>query len=204
LLKQHDTEDWVPHIYSAQCAVNNSSMKSRENLTPYSLYFGSPNKSNYGVILGRTYKLAKTEYGLRIPKMVLICLKKFFPNRVMSQRDVKGLVTTGDELLLTVSRRNQQVDWKDVKRLVAQSLWQYGIEIATDDVFEDDDTPSVQESTDEEDDADSKEENTDVAAATDAAGATSNAVAALPSGTSLKVLSTVATTAPPFPDRTAN
>jgi hypothetical protein len=46
LIKQHDTEDWVPHIYSAQCAVNNRAMKSRGNLTPYSLDFGSPNKSN--------------------------------------------------------------------------------------------------------------------------------------------------------------
>ena len=75
LLKQHDTEDWVPHIYSAQCAVNNRAMRSRGNLTPYSLYFGSPNRTNYGAILGPSYKLAKTEYGLCIAKMVLIRLK---------------------------------------------------------------------------------------------------------------------------------
>jgi hypothetical protein len=204
LLKEHDTEDWVPHIYSAQSAVNNRAMKSRGNLTPYSLYFGSPNTSNYGAILGPSYKLAKTEYGLRVPKMVLIRLKKHVPDRVMSQRDVEGLVRSGDELFETVSRRNQQLDWKDVKRLVAQALRRYGVEIGTDDEFEDDDTPSVQSSTDEEDDAGSTEGNTGVAAATDAAGATYNAVAAPPSGTSLEVLSTVAATAPPPPSGTGN
>ncbi len=79
LLKQHDTENWVPHIYSAQCAVNNRAMNSRGNLTPYLLYLVTPNKSNYGAINGPAYKLAKTEYGLRVPKMVLIHLKTFSP-----------------------------------------------------------------------------------------------------------------------------
>jgi hypothetical protein len=155
-------------------------MKSRGNLTPYSLCFGSPNKTNNGAILGPSYNLAKTEYGLHIPKMVLIHLKKFFPNRVMSQRDVEGLIRIIDKLFETVSRRNQPVDWKDVKRLVAKTLWRNGVEIATDDEFEDDDTPSDQESSNEEDDEDSKEENISVVAATDAARATSNAVAAPP------------------------
>jgi hypothetical protein len=100
----------------------------------------------------------------------------------MSQRDVEGLVRTRDELFKTVFRRNQQVDWKDVKRLLAQTLQWYGVEITTDNEFEDDDTPSVQESTNEEDNEDSKEENTGVAAAMDAARATSNAVATPPSG----------------------
>ncbi len=84
--------DWVPHIYSAQSAVNNRAMKSRGNLTPYSLYFGSPNMSNYGAILGPSYKLAKMEYGLRVTKMVLVRLKKLVPDKVMSQRDVEGLI----------------------------------------------------------------------------------------------------------------
>jgi hypothetical protein len=136
--------------------------------------------------------------------MALIHLKKFFPNRVMSQRDVEGLIRIRDELFETVSRRNQPVDWKDVKRLVAKTLWRKGVEIATDDEFEDDDTPSDQESSNEEDDEDSKEENISVVAATDASRATSNAVAAPPRGTSLEVLSTAAATAPLPPGGTAN
>jgi len=106
LLKEHNTEDWVPHIYSAQSAVNNRAMKSRGNLTPYSLYFGSPNTSNYGAILGPSYKLAKMEYGLRVTKMVLVRLKKLVPDKVMSQRDVEGLIRTGDELFEAVSTMN--------------------------------------------------------------------------------------------------
>jgi hypothetical protein len=77
-------------------------------------------------------------------KLVLIHLKKFFPNWVMSQKDVEGLTRTGNELFEKVSRRNQPVDWNDVNRLVAETLWRNGIEIATDDVVEDDDTPSDQ------------------------------------------------------------
>jgi hypothetical protein len=73
-------------------------MKSRGNLTPYSLYFGSPNKTNYGAFFGPSYKLAKTEYGLCVPKMVLIHLENLATNRIMSQRDVEGLIRTGDEL----------------------------------------------------------------------------------------------------------
>jgi len=140
LLKEYDTEDWVPHIYSAQSAVNNRAMKSRGNLTPYSLYFGSPNTSNYGAILGPSYKLAKTEYGLRVTKMVLVRLKKLVPNKVMCQRDVEGLIRTGDELFEAVSMMNHRIDWRDVKRLVAECIRRNGVDIGTDDEFEDDHT----------------------------------------------------------------
>jgi hypothetical protein len=199
LLKQHDTEDWVPHIYSAQCAVNNRAMRSRGNLTPYSLYFGSRNRTNYGVILGPSYKLAKTEYGLHITKMVLIRLKKLVPNTAMSQRDVEGLIRTGDELFEAVSRSNEPLDWKDVKRLVAESIRRHGVEIATDDEFEDDDTPSGMESINEDSNEDIDEENTGVATATDTVGATAaaNSIAAFPSGTGTSARPIVTATATP-------
>jgi hypothetical protein len=99
--------------------------------------------------------------------MVVLCWKKLLPNRVRSQRDVKGLLRTGDELFETVCMRNQQVDWNDVKRLVVQTLQRYNVDIATDDEFEDDSTPSVQEFSDGEDDEDSEEEHYAVAAATE-------------------------------------
>jgi hypothetical protein len=182
LLKEYDTEDWVPYIYSAQSAVNNRAMKSRGNLTPYSLYFGSPNMSNYGAILGPSYKMAKMEFGLHITKMVLIRLKKLVPNRVMSQRDVEGLIRTGDELFETVSTMNHQVDWRVVNRLVAKCIHRNGVDIGTDDEYEDDDTPTDQESSNEEYEDNVEEESTGVAAATDVSGATSNAVAAPPNG----------------------
>ncbi len=83
--------------------------------------------------------------------MILIHLKKLIPNRIVPQRDVEGLIRTGDELFETVSRRGQHVDWNDVKRLVVKSLQNCNGDIATDDKFEDDDTPSVKESSNEED-----------------------------------------------------
>jgi hypothetical protein len=212
LLKEHNTEDWVPHIYSAQSAVNNRAMKSRGNLTPYSLYFGSPNTSNYGAILGPSYKLAKTEYGLRVTKMVLVRLKKLVPNKVMCQRDVEGLIRTGDELFEAVSTSNHRIDWKDVKRLVAECIRRNGVDIGTDDEFEDDDTPSVQESSEGDNEDDTDEENTGVAAATDVVGATSNTARATvvttapppPSGAAeTQARDTVVTTAPPPPSGAA-
>ncbi len=62
-LKEKKSPDWVLHMYGVQSAINNSPMRGRDNLIPYSMYFGSANTSKYGSLLGPSDKLAKTEYG---------------------------------------------------------------------------------------------------------------------------------------------
>ncbi len=123
----------------------------------------------------------------------------------MSQRDVEGLIRT-NELFKAVSRSNEPLDWKDVKRLVAESIRRHGVEIATDDVFEDDDTPSDMESIKEDSDEDIDEENTGVATATNTVGAmaAANSIAAFPSGTGTSDRPIItATAAPPSGSATA-
>jgi hypothetical protein len=46
-------------------------MRVQGNISPYTIYFGRPNTASYSAVLGKAYKVGKTEYGLRLAKRVL-------------------------------------------------------------------------------------------------------------------------------------
>ncbi len=97
----------------------------------------------------------------------------------MAQRDIEGLFKSGDELFQHVSRRGQEVNWDDVKKLVRDILWEYNINIASNDEFDNDESPTVDESffDEDKDSEESGDENTGIAAAIDIVRTTSNIVA---------------------------
>jgi hypothetical protein len=109
-LKEKKSPDWVLHMYGVQSAINNRPMRSRNNLTPYSIYFGSPNTSNYGSLLGPSYKLANTEYGLRAAKMVLSRLKELFPDTIMIRSHIDDIVEGGDRIFELTAQRSEETN----------------------------------------------------------------------------------------------
>ena len=109
-LKQKKSPDWVLHMYGVQSAINNRPMRSRNNLTPYSIYFGSPNTSNYGALLGPSYKKAKTEYGLRSAKMFLARLQELAPNTMLRRGHIDGIIDAGDELFERTAQKNEEAN----------------------------------------------------------------------------------------------
>jgi hypothetical protein len=47
-----------------QCLVNNCPLRVRGNISPYIIYFDRPNTATYSALLGKSYKVGQTEYGL--------------------------------------------------------------------------------------------------------------------------------------------
>jgi len=70
-----NTDNWLAHMCTFQCAINNHPVCSHKNLSPYPMYYARPNKSCYSSIFGRAYKEYRTEFGLRVAKLALKRLK---------------------------------------------------------------------------------------------------------------------------------
>ena len=181
-LKEKKSPDWVLHMYGVQSAINNRPMRSRNNLTPYSIYFGSPNTSNYGSLLGPSYKLANTEYGLRAAKMVLSRLKELFPETVMIRSHIDDIVEGGDRIFELTAQRSEETNIKSLKKFVRACLRIHGAEVDSDEeyVYEEEPEASAEElSSHNESDTDNSEDFpteatfTVAATATDVGGATS-------------------------------
>jgi len=180
-LKEKKSPDWVLHMYGVQSAINNRPMRSRNNLTPYSIYFGSPNTSNYGSLLGPSYKLANTEYGLRAAKMVLSRLKELFPDLVMQRSHIDDIVEGGDRIFELTAQRSEETNIRSLNKFVRACLRIHGAEVDSDEeyVYEEQEAPAEELSSNNESDTDNSEDFpteatfTVAATATDVGGATS-------------------------------
>jgi hypothetical protein len=107
-LKEHNTEDWVHWMNVVQCEVNNRQNRSRDDLSPYSLYFNQTNKLLYADLLGPVHREAKTEYGLHLARMVLDKVKELDPVKVMTTDEVRFLIRCGDSFFNEVSRSSKE------------------------------------------------------------------------------------------------
>ena len=137
-MKERQTEDWVHWMHVVQCEVNNRPSRSRGYLTPYSLYFNQTNTLSYADSLGPVHKEAKTEYGLRLAKMVLDKVKELVPARVMSTDEVRYLIRTGDTLFVEVSQLvDDDVDSKiTLTAQAVQCLQQFNYQVSEEDMGE--------------------------------------------------------------------
>jgi hypothetical protein len=128
-LKENNTADWVKWMHIVQCEVNNRPVRSRGNIKPYTLYYNQANKLSYSAALGPSYKEAKTEYGLRLAKMVLDKVMQLDESRVLSQDEVSHIVKCGDTLFTNIS--------DSLKAAAVSCLLQLDYEVADGDVGED-------------------------------------------------------------------
>ncbi len=75
-LDRTGSDDRIMDASIVQCEVNNCPMRVRGNISPYSIYLGKPPSASYSTLLGKVYKVAATEFGLRLAKGVLEQVKK--------------------------------------------------------------------------------------------------------------------------------
>ena len=68
-----------------QCQVNNRQIKVRGNLTPYSMYYSQANVTAYSQILGDGHRIAKTDFGLRLVKILVLTIKKMDDSRILTK-----------------------------------------------------------------------------------------------------------------------
>jgi hypothetical protein len=85
------------------------------------MYYSKPNKSCYSSTLGRCYKEAKTEYGLRLAKMLLDKIKKLDESRIMTNDEVSFMINYGDDLFMESSFQERQEE-NQVDRLMHAAI----------------------------------------------------------------------------------
>jgi hypothetical protein len=82
-------------------------MRVRGNISPYSIYFGKPPTASYSALLGKAYKVATTEFGLRLAKRVLEQVKKVSPNLILIQEQVEEIIKSGDAVWKHCEKDNE-------------------------------------------------------------------------------------------------
>jgi hypothetical protein len=115
-LKQHNSDDWPHYMHVVQCEVNNRPMRSRGDIKPYTMYFSKANKSPYSAILGKSYKKAETEYGLRLSKIVLEKIKKIDEGRILTDDEVSFIISSGDDLFREAAQRDELERDRNLRR----------------------------------------------------------------------------------------
>jgi len=65
-------------------------------MSPHTIYYGKPPTASYSALLGDAYKKARTEYGLRLAKHLLLQIKQTKPNMVIPQSIMEQWVSIGD------------------------------------------------------------------------------------------------------------
>ncbi len=89
-------DDWIMGTSIAQCEVNNCPMRVRGNVSSYLMYFGKPPSASYSALLGKAYKVAATEFGLRLAKRVLEQVKKVSANKILEQEQAEQIIKSSD------------------------------------------------------------------------------------------------------------
>lgn len=79
------TENWLLGLHVVQCKVKNCPIKVKGNLTPYSIYYLQTNVTTYSQLLGDSHKTTRTEYRLRLAKMITLTVKKIDESRILNQ-----------------------------------------------------------------------------------------------------------------------
>jgi hypothetical protein len=140
-LKEHQSDDWLYYMHIVQCEVNNRPSRSRGHISPFTMYYSKANKSQYSSILGKAYKEATTEYGLRLSKIVLDKIKKLDERRIMSCAEVSFMVKYGDTLFLEMAEEEVGMVHRDnvLSQGAIKLLTHFGYDVSEDDVKEDQD-----------------------------------------------------------------
>jgi len=102
-LDKRSTANWVVGASVVQCEVNHYPMRSRSGMSPHTIYYGKPPTASYSALLGDAYKKARTEYGLRLAKHLLLQIKQTKPNMVIPQSIVEQWVSIGDGVWSTTT-----------------------------------------------------------------------------------------------------
>lgn len=118
-LDRTGSDDWIMGASIVQCEVNNCPMRVRGNISPYSIYFGKPPTASYSALLGKAYKVATTEFGLRLAKRVLEQVKKVSPNTILQQEQVEDIIKSGD----VVWEQCEKDDEADSEELLTVSFY---------------------------------------------------------------------------------
>jgi hypothetical protein len=83
-LDQNRSDNWIKRAQIVQCEVNHYPMRSHSGLSPHTIYYGKPHTASYSALLGPSFKMAKTEYGLRLAKGILMQIKRMRSDMVIS------------------------------------------------------------------------------------------------------------------------
>ena len=118
-LDRTGSDDWIMGASIVQCEVNNCPMRVRGNISPYSIYFGKPPSASYSAVLGKAYKVAATEFGLRLAKRVLEQVKKVCPHKILEQEQVEQIIKSGD----AVWEQYAEVDTADSENLLTVAFY---------------------------------------------------------------------------------
>jgi hypothetical protein len=86
------SDNWMIGAHIEQYQVNNCPMRVRGNISLYTIYFGRPNTASYSALLGKSYKVGHTEYGLCLAKHMLEQAKKMDPSAVLSQEQIEKVI----------------------------------------------------------------------------------------------------------------
>jgi hypothetical protein len=95
-LDKKTTDNWILGASTVQCEVNNCPIRARWNISSHTIYYGKPPIATYSAILGPSYKIAKTEYGLWLAKRVLQQVKLVQPYRLIECDLIEKIIAIGD------------------------------------------------------------------------------------------------------------
>jgi hypothetical protein len=100
-LDQKQSNNWIKGAQIVQCEVNHYPMRSRSGLSPHTIYYGKPHTASYLALLGPSFKMAKTEYGLKLAKGILMQIKRMRSDMVISQEMLESWIKVGDNMWYT-------------------------------------------------------------------------------------------------------
>jgi hypothetical protein len=111
-LDQGRSDNWIKGAQIVQCEVNHYPMCSCSGLSPHTIYYGKPHTASYSALLGPSFKMAKTEYGLWLAKGILMQIKRMRSNMVISQEMLESWIKVGDNMWYTCMEEEEKNDEK--------------------------------------------------------------------------------------------
>ncbi len=122
-MKENDnTPNWHLGMHVVQCQVNNHPIKVRGNLTPYSMYYSQANVTTYSQLLGDCHRSAKTEFGLRLAKMLVLTVKKMDDSRIPTQQFLGQVIQRGDKLFENLATAEEEDFTHDIIKEEARAI----------------------------------------------------------------------------------
>jgi hypothetical protein len=120
--ENNNTPNWHLGMHVVQCQVNNRPIKVRGNLTPYSMYYSQANVTTYSQLLGDCHRSAKTEFGLRLAKMLVLTVKKMDDSRILTQQFLGQVIQRGDKLFENLATAEDEDFTHDIIKEEARAI----------------------------------------------------------------------------------
>ena len=120
--ENNNTPNWHLGMHVVQCQVNNRPIKVRGNLTPYSMYYSQANVTTYSQLLGDCHRSAKTEFGLRLAKMLVLTVKKMDDSRILTQQFLGQVIQRGDKLFENLATAEDKDFTHDIIKEEARAI----------------------------------------------------------------------------------